>query len=302
MEKVIKNAQPQNKWKRRFGDRKDGRKLHSIDPMSRVAYFIMPDRVGSMNLFRDAVPIDAMLDYVHKKRKEGLKNFGLMHVFIAAYVRTVSQKPAINRFISGQTLFARRTVQLIMTVKKEMSLKGEETVIKLDFERDATASEIYEQFNQVVEEVKNQGDEKNAFDRLAGLLNYIPRLLLRFVVGCLKFFDYFGLLPGGLIKLSPFHGSIVMTSMGSLGIPPIFHHLYNFGNVPVFMAFSAVKHENELLSDGTVRPRRYFEFTVSTDERICDGFYYAAAFHQLRDILLHPEQLDEKVEVIEDVD
>lgn len=302
MEKVIKNAQPQNKWKRRFGDRKDGRKLHSIDPMSRVAYFIMPDRVGSMNLFRDAVPIDAMLDYVHKKRKEGLKNFGLMHVFIAAYVRTVSQKPAINRFISGQTLFARRTVQLIMTVKKEMSLKGEETVIKLDFERDATASEIYEQFNQVVEEVKNQGDEKNAFDRLAGLLNYIPRLLLRFVVGCLKFFDYFGLLPGGLIKLSPFHGSIVMTSMGSLGIPPIFHHLYNFGDVPVFMAFSAVKHENELLSDGTVRPRRYFEFTVSTDERICDGFYYAAAFHQLRDILLHPEQLDEKVEVIEDVD
>lgn len=302
MEKVMKNTQTQNKWKRRFGDRKDGRKLHSIDPMSRVAYFIMPDRVGSMNLFRDAVPIDAMLDYVHKKRKEGLKNFGLMHVFAAAYVRTVSQKPAINRFLSGQTLFARRTVQLIMAVKKEMNLEGEETMIKLDFERDATAAEVYEQFNRVVEEVKNQGNEKNAFDRLAGALNYIPRLLLRFVVGCLKFFDYFGLLPAGLVQLSPFHGSIVITSMGSLGIPPVFHHLYNFGNVPVFMAFSAVKHENELLSDGSVKPKRYFEFTVSTDERICDGFYYAAAFHQLRDILLHPEQLDEKVEVIEDVD
>lgn len=297
----MENAQSK-KWKRRFGDRNDGRKLHDIDPMNRVAYFLMPDRVGAMNLFRDSVPIEPMLAYVHKKRNEGYKNFGLMHVFAAAYVRTVSQKPQINRFISGLTLYARRTVQMIMTVKKEMSLDGEETTVKFDFERDATAAEVYEQFDRIIGEVKKTGEEKSAFDRLAGALNYMPRFLLRFVAGCLRFFDYLGWLPKALLDLSPFHGSIVITSMGSLGIQPIFHHLYAFGNVPVFMAFSAVKHDNELQKDGTVKNQRYFEFSVSTDERICDGFYYAAAFHQLRDILLHPEQLDERPEIIEDVD
>ena len=45
------------------------------------------------------------------------------------------------------------------------------------------------------------------------------------------------LVPKELTDLSPFHGSIFITSMGSLGIPPIYHHLYDFGNIPVFVAF-----------------------------------------------------------------
>ena len=46
-----------------------------------------------------------------------------------------------------------------------------------------------------------------------------------------------GLLPRALTDLSPFHGSLYITSMASLGIPPIYHHLYDFGNVPVFCSF-----------------------------------------------------------------
>ena len=51
-----------------------------------------------------------------------------------------------------------------------------------------------------------------------------------------NFFDYFGWLPKWLTDLSPFHGSMIITSMGSLGIGPIYHHLYDFGNVPLFVA------------------------------------------------------------------
>jgi len=40
----------------------------------------------------------------------------------------------------------------------------------------------------------------------------------------LKLLDYFGLAPYSLIKVSPFHGSMFITSLGSLGIPPIYHH------------------------------------------------------------------------------
>ena len=93
-----------------------------------------------------------------------------------------------------------------------------------------------------------------------------------------------------------------VTSMGSLGIPPIFHHLYNFGNLPVFLSYGAKYEEKTLNDDGTVTKKRYMDFTVVTDERICDGHYYASAFKYLKSILKNPEVLDNPPEnVVEDV-
>ncbi len=63
--------------------------------------------------------------------------------------------------------------------------------------------------------------------------------------------------------------------MGSLGIPPIVHHLYNFGNLPVFVAFGRKYRKVELDLQGKPVTRRYVDFVMNTDERIVDGFYYA---------------------------
>ncbi|MBQ1712227.1 MAG: hypothetical protein II024_03245, partial [Firmicutes bacterium] len=100
---------------------------------------------------------------------------------------------------------------------------------------------------------------------------------------------------------SPFHGSLFITSMGSLGIPPIYHHLYDFGNIPVFLAFGAKRTVYEPNSAGEILKKKYVDFTAVTDERIVDGQYYASAFKKIRSCLLHPEQLDEHPEVKEDI-
>ena len=93
--------------KRRFGDRKDGRLLRSLDPLYRVSSYIMVNRNGASNFFVDNVDIDEIERYIrHKRRDEGLAGFGIMHVLVAAYVRALSQRPAVNRFISGQKIYA----------------------------------------------------------------------------------------------------------------------------------------------------------------------------------------------------
>ena len=107
-----------------------------------------------------------------------------------------------------------------------------------------------------------------------------------------------GMLPQFLLEVSPFHASIFFTSMGSLGIPPIVHHLYDFGNMPVFVSFGCKYHKNEVLDDGTVVRRKYIDYTVNTDERICDGFYYATTLKHLKRLLSHPEQLDKPAPVV----
>lgn len=287
--------------KRRFGDRNDGRKLRTLDPMSRIAVFIMKDRNDALNAFSDSVDTEQLDRYIQKKRAEGLKGFGLMHILIAAYVRTVSQRPGLNRFISGQTIYARNNIVIALTMKKKMELNAEETVIKQEFAPDVTPEEVFRLFNDLIE--KNRTEDQSDFDGLVRILNYIPRLVLRGLVGFLKFLDYYGLLPKFLTNLSPFHASFFITSMGSLGIPPIYHHLYNFGNVPVFLSFGARRSEMVLQKDGSVQKRWFLDLKFVLDERICDGHYYASCLKYLRNLLKNPEQLDTRPEkIIEDVD
>ena len=290
------------KRKRRWGDRYDGQRLRSLDAFSRVSPYIMVTRNTSSNHFMDTIDIDEIERYIrHKRNDDGLVGFGIMHVLIAAYVRSLSQKPAVNRFIAGQKIYARNSVQINLTVKREMRSDALETVIKISPKLDATATEVYELIKKEIDLSKN--NNQSDFDKTAKILDYIPGLLLKFAVWFLKTLDYFGLLPKKLEKLSPFHGSMFITSMGSLGVPPIFHHLYDFGNVPVFCSFGAKQKRNELQADGSIIERRYITVMWVMDERICDGFYYSTAMKYIKGVLRNPFVLDERPEqIIEDVD
>ena len=87
--------------------RKEGRRVRTLCPMNHVAVMIMPQRNDACNYIRDSFETSATDDYIFKKRAEGLKGFGIMHLIIAAYVRTVSQRPGINRFIRGLRIYSR---------------------------------------------------------------------------------------------------------------------------------------------------------------------------------------------------
>ena len=291
------------KRRRRFGDRSDGRRLRTLPPISRVSPYIMKTRNTASNSISDSVEISNMERYIRRKRQEGLKNFGAMHVFLAAYIRTVSQRPAINRFIGGQKIFARNNIEIALTIKKDMQLNSPDTCVKAVFQPDATAEDVYETLNAIITREKKSSELDSSFDSTAKILRFIPGLLLKFTVWVLTLLDYFDLLPKKLLAVSPFHGSLVITSMGSLGIPPIYHHLYDFGNVPLFLAFGAKRRAYETTKDGTVEERRYIDYKVVTDERICDGFYYASALKYIKHLLKNPAVLSERpTEIIEDID
>lgn len=290
------------KRKYRLGDRSDGYLLKNIDPIIKLMPFIMRYRSDAMNMFSSSVNITAAEQYIKEKHAEGYEHFGLIHLILAAYVRTVSQRPALNRFVSGQQVFARKNIEIAITIKKEMSLHSPETCIKMIFSPDATPIDIYNEFNTQVQEYRKQQEESD-FDKTARILNYIPRFVLKFAIFILRVLDYFGMLPKFLLKVSPFHASMVITSMGSLGIPPIFHHIYDFGNVPLFVAFGKRRKAYELNSEGQVEEKIYSDMCVVTDERICDGYYYASAFKMLQRLMRNPKKMDTPPEeIIEDVD
>ena len=273
---------------------KEGRKLKSVDPINAITAYIMPDRTGASNQFIYPLDITETEKFIRQKRAEGKKGFGLMHIMLAAYVRTACMYPGINRYIRGQKIYAHNSIDMCLTIKKDFTLDGKETVIKIPATPLDTIDNIYDTTAALVDSNKDM-ESSNGTDSVARLLQFIPGVLLKFVVWFLKLLDYFGLLPGFLVKVSPFHASMFITNIGSLGIPPIYHHLYDFGTIPIFFSFGTKRTENYIDSEGNVCKRRMVDVTVVCDERICDGHYYASAFKQYKRLVENPEKLSTKL-------
>ena len=276
-----------------WGDRIDGRRVRTLHPMAQITSYFQWERNICSNFFEESFEITNIDRYIRQKRREGLTDFGITHVLLAAYVRGIAKYPQLNRFISGQKVYSRGDdIQYCMVIKKEMSVDSPDTSIKVHLKPTDTAVDVYNKLNTAVESVKATKELDSNLDGLIQYFNLIPSLLMKFVVWLLKFLDYFGMLPPFLLELSPFHGTLFFTSMGSLGIPPIYHHLYDFGNLPVFGAFGCKRKAVEVLEDGTIVNRKYVDVRFVLDERIVDGYYYAAFFKHFRNILRHPEILD----------
>lgn len=294
---------PDGEYHPTWGDRPDGRRIRSTPAIDQVSPYLMPTRTGAMNFFSDSIEITPVERYIRQKRKEGLTNFGINHVLLAAYVRTLCKYPALNRFLSGQKVYSRgKDIQYCMTIKKDMSLSSPDTVIKVHLTHTDTAEDVYHKFNAAVEEAKKESED-SSFDSVAAAFTLIPGVFLKFTVWLLKLLDYFGLVPGFLLEVSPFHGSLYFTSMGSLGIPPVYHHLYDFGNLPVFGAFGCKRRALELQEDGTLVQRKFVDMKFTLDERIVDGYYYATFFKAYKRLLRTPEVLDQPpTEIVPDID
>ncbi len=294
---------PKDEYHPTWGDRSDGRRIRTQPAMDQVSPYIMVTRNTSSNLFEESIEITNIDRYIRLKRREGLTSFGIIHVLLAAYCRGVSRYPALNRFIAGQKVYSHgQDISFCLTVKKEMATDAPETVIKVHLSPKDTAEDVYRKIQAEVENAKNTPLD-SGMDNTAALLTLIPGIFLKFTVWLLKTLDYFGYLPKFLLEISPFHGSVYFTSMGSLGIPPIYHHLYDFGNIPVFCSFGMKRRALELQEDGTIVPRKYVDCRFTLDERICDGYYYATFFKHFKRILSHPEILDNPPEEIaKDID
>jgi len=278
--------------KRRFGDRKDGYRLRKADPFFRVIPYIMKERSDAQVFFEDRIYLDQTNVLIRKLRKEGYK-LGFLHVLIASMVRTMSQKPKINRFVRGHKTYARRDISFSLAVKKDMSELSEETTIKVTFEPDDT---IYDVVNKINNEINNNKGETdgNDTDKAAKILSIMPGFILNGTMNFFRFLDNRGRLPRFLTNLSPFHSSCFVTDLGSLGIKSVYHHIYNFGTNSIFISFGTRSKEQVVGPDLQVVNKKAMDIKVVVDERVVDGYYFASAIKYAKDIMDNPLCLLEK--------
>ncbi|MDF2950235.1 MAG: hypothetical protein K0R07_2285 [Sedimentibacter sp.] len=278
-------------YKRRLGDRYDGRLLKKIDPFFKVMPYLMRTRGDSQVFFDDRIELEKVEEFLKQKRRSGNRDVKFLHIIIAAMVRTISQKPRLNRFIAGQKIYARNEILVSLAIKKQLKENSVETTIKLKFEPEDTLGNVVAKVNAVVSENKND-ENKNDTDKTAKVFSLCPGFVIKFLVWLLTKLDYFGLMPRILNKVSPFHTSVFITDLGSLGIQPVYHHIYEFGTTSVFVAFGAKQKEKVLDDKNAVIEKKYVNLKVVADERIVDGHYYASAFRLFKKLIENPERLE----------
>ena len=290
-----------SKYKRRFGDRKEGRLLRSLPAFAKFVPFIMPTRNDACNQYEESFEVSDVDRRLRKLRVDGYKGIGILHFIIAAYIRGVSMLPGMNRFVVGRRIYARDDISVVMTVKRSLAIDATETTIKVVFEPTDTIFDVYRKMSEKIDEIKTVEGNNNTED-VAEAMCKAPRFLLRFALTILRIMDYFGWLPQSLLDASPFHGSMIITDLGSLRIGPIYRHIYNFGTLPVFISFGAKRHAYELDRHGNMVDRKYVDCKFVMDERTVDGHYYAQFLQAFRYICQHPEIVETPPsKVVEDV-
>lgn len=275
------------KWS--FGDRYDGWRVRKVDALFSVVPFILPTRVDSEVFFEVEMSIDKVEEFI-REHKDDIPNLSIMHVVMASFVRLISQRPYVNRYVVWNKIFARNHISFSIAIKRSMTDQGEETVIKPYFLPTDTLQDVVQKTKLELDNNQQVGQE-NTSDAISKLMGYFPDFLLRTVISLVKRLDKIGLMPKFFFRASPFHTSLFLTNLGSIGIESIYHHLYEFGTCSMFAAMGKKTKKYVLEKDGTTKSVKTILLKFVLDERICDGFYYASTIRMLEKILSDPSVL-----------
>lgn len=274
--------------------RADGKKLKGADPMYQVAAHIMAKRSDAMNMITLDIPVEPMSKYLNEKRKEG-KRYSHLSLIIAAYLQTLAEFPALNRFVVNKTIYARNEIAVGMVVLKGGKIDSHGTMSKLYLQKDFTLDDVQSTIDKYIDENRAE-DNENGTDKIIKTLLSIPGLL-RFGVCLFKFLDKFGLLPKKIIDISPFHVSAVVTNLASIRTNHIYHHVYDFGTTSIALAMGNLR-EVPVRAKGEIVFERCMPIGMVMDERIASGAYFALAFRKFKKLLLNPQLLETSSEVI----
>ena len=284
-----------------FGKRSDGRRIRNVDPTQLITGFIMKKRYDSMTMYEETINCEAWDEYIRDKEAQGIK-MGYMHIFIAGAVRMLAKWPRLNRFVMNGKIYARPKIWVSFTIHPELHIDSPDTTIKLCFEGTESILEIAQTINDAIRKETTLRTGENDTDKLARVLTAMPSCILNIVASVLMWMDRHNMLPKSIIEFSPFHTSFYITNLKSLGLNHVYHHTCDFGTNGLFFAMGKEKKIPVAQKDEVVI-EKHMPFSLVSDERFCDGLYYAMALREFRKIMKNPAALETPLEKkVEDVD
>lgn len=280
------------KQPRKWGDRKDGVWVKDIPGLNVVMASLFPKRTDCEVYLQQEVDITELLRYINEKNgPDAPYKTTLFHCFVDMVARVLNERPYLNRFVQGRRIYQRDEITVAFLAKKRFSDHSEESLMMLKAQGDQTLADISKLIVGDVHEMRTHSGDHGINDIL-DRLGKLPRPLLMLIVHVVRVLDFWGKVPKVLRDGDTNCASVLLSNLGSIKCPSVYHHLNNYGTTSVLITIGTMRKVNTLQADGTVVTRDVVDIGATLDERIADGFYFARSLKLIQHICAHPEMLD----------
>lgn len=282
-----------NNTGKKYGDKPDARYIRDVPGLTTIMFHIMPKRTESEVYLYDKIDATDLLKFIEKKNA-GHPNYKttVFHCFVLAVARMIRERPKMNRYVQGRRLYERDEISMSFLAKRRFADDAEEAfmmVVPKDYDNiDTVSHKIYGDLTEVRRHEHSTGGMDATVDSFAK----IPRLLLMIVVRIIRWLDFWGLVPKALKEGDSNYSTVLLSNLGSIKGPAVYHHLNNYGTNSIMITVGTLHKEEMVMPDGTKQIRDVLDFGATLDERIADGFYFVRSLRLVKYIFAHPELLD----------
>lgn len=280
---------------KKFGDRKDGRRIRDLTGMAQISIDLKPRRCDSDVYINQKMDLTELVKYVNRKKREGM-DLTYFPTFVAAIGKTFYNRPKLNYFVANRHVFEHNDIVISFVAKVTFDDKAEEMMIMVPINPDDNLESINKKIREKVSGVRDKKDRKEGANSAIDTLGRLPNFVRVPLMGIFKWLDKKGKLPASLVKDNLYYSSIIVSNLGSIKCGAIYHNINDFGTCSSLATMGEIKKEEIITSDGRREVRDLCEFGINFDERVADGYYFAKSMKLIQYIFDHPELLEERAD------
>ena len=283
------------KRKRRCGDRRDGHWVKDVPGLNVIMSCLYPNRCDCEVCLRKELDITEVMKYIDEKNKDNpdskLKFF---HCIIAMMVRIINQRPYLNRFVRSGRIYERDFISVSFIAKRMFNDQAEEALVTYTARADDNIDKVKSFILGEVKEVrKTDKPKKKSLDDTINKFAKLPRFILLPIAGFIRWLDKWGWVPKSFTKGDPAFTTLLISNLGSIKTPAVYHHLNNYGTNSIMMTIGTITKRMVKIEDRE-EERTFIDIAVTADERIADGFYFAKSIKILDFLCKNPEILEKE--------
>ncbi len=283
----------EQKYIRQWGDRRDGRWVKDVPGLQTIMGHILPNRTDCEVFMKDSFDVTDLLPYLAEKNASHPDyKTTVFHALIMSIARMINERPKMNRFIQGRRMYERYDISLSFVCKRRFQDNGEEALMFFVPKEDETLDTMSYKIAGEIQETRKSESSTGGIDAVIDGFAKIPRLILIPVMRIIRWLDFWGVNPKALTDGDPNYSSVLLSNLGSIQAPAVYHHLNNYGTNSIMVTIGTIHKEERIMPDGSKQIRDVVDIGATLDERIADGFYFARSLKLVKHIFSHPELLD----------
>lgn len=240
----------------------------------------------SVYSFYDA-DVGPALEYIEKLRRSTGQKITLTHFIGKVIGQVISEHRDLNCILRWGRIYPRRTVDVFFQIAGGHNLEDLSGTTIRDVDR-KTIPELAREMEAKVYDIREKGDP--AFRQMKGAMKLLPGWATYWAIHLAGFIMY------GLNLWSPIlgtprdpFGSVMVTSIGSLGLDSALAPLVPYSRVPVLVVIGSVR-ETPVVKDGKITIAKICRLGITFDHRMIDGIHASRMTVTLRKLLENPEK------------